>query len=116
KLGIRVDYAKSSGISDALSASRALTEPELAQLDKLVGEMYANFTKKVADGRKLSAERTEEAARARVWSGTAARERGLVDELGGLERAIQIAREKAGLRSDQAHELVMFPESTLLSG
>ncbi len=82
----------------------------------MVGELYATFTKKVADGRKLSPERTEEVARGRVWTGTAARERGLVDELGGLGRAIQIAREKAGLRSNQAHELVTFPESTLLSG
>jgi len=116
ELGIRVDYAKSDPISDALSASRALTEAELAQLDKMVGELYATFTKKVADGRKLSPERTEEVARGRVWTGTAARESGLVDELGGLERAIQIAREKAGLRSNQPHELVTFPESTLLSG
>jgi protease IV len=116
ELGIRVDYAKSDPISDALSASRALTEAELAQLDKLVGELYATFTKKVADGRKLGPERTEEVARGRVWTGRAARESGLVDDLGGLERAIQIAREKAGLRSNQPHELVTFPESTLLSG
>jgi len=116
ELGIGIDYAKSGDISDALSASRALTEAELAQLDKMVGELYAVFTKKVADGRKLSPERTEEAARGRVWSGLAARKIGLIDELGGLERAIQIAREKAGLGSNQPHELVTFPEPTLWSG
>lgn len=115
-LGIRIDYAKSDELSDALSASRALTESELAQLDKMVGEMYAAFTKKVAEGRKLDPEHTEEAARGRVWSGTAARERGLVDELGGLGRAIEIAREKAGFKPNQAHELALFPAPGFLAG
>jgi len=116
QLGIHMDYAKSSEMGDALSASRAMTEAEFAQLNQVVGELYANFTKKVAAGRKLSPERTEEAARGRVWSGTAAREKGLVDELGGVDRAVRIAREKAGLSSNQPHELVTFPESTVWSG
>ncbi len=116
QLGIRVDYAKSNELSDALSLSRPLTEAELAQLNQMIGELYATFTRKVAEGRRLSAERTEQIARGRVWSGVAAREIGLVDDLGGLARAIQIAREKAGMRPDQRHELVAFPEPTLLSG
>ncbi len=80
ELGIGIDYAKSDESSDALSASRALTPAELAQVNEMVGELYATFTRKVAEERKLDAERTEELARGRVWSGRAARERGLVDE------------------------------------
>jgi protease IV len=114
-LGISIDLAKSDESSDALSLSRAMTEAELMQLNEVVGELYANFTAKVSEGRKLDAERTEELARGRVWSGTAARARGLVDELGGLKTAIDIAREKAGLAPHEEHELVLYPPPTFLS-
>jgi protease-4 len=116
RLGIGIDYAKSDELSDALSPWRPMTESELAQLNKLAGEMYAVFTRKVAEGRRLEPERTELVARGRVWSGTAARANGLVDELGGLERAILIAREKAGLRPSEACEVIPFPQPTTLSG
>ena len=74
-----------------------MTEPELAQLNQVVGELYGNFTAKVAEGRKLDAEAAEAVARGRVWSGMAAKAHGLVDELGGLDRAVEIARDKAGI-------------------
>lgn len=109
KLGVRVDYAKSGSVADALSPSRALSEAELSQLDSALGEMYANFTAKAAEGRKLDAQRTEQSARGRIWSGTAARSIGLVDELGGLGRAVEIAREKAGIGAGLAHDLVQYP-------
>jgi len=116
QLGVAIDYAKSDEVSDALSASRAMTESELAQLNKMIGEMYATFTRKVSEGRRLDADLTEQAARGRVWSGTAAKDRGLVDALGGLGRAIEIAREKAGLRPDQPCSLEPFPRHGVLAG
>ncbi|MFZ0887471.1 MAG: S49 family peptidase, partial [Candidatus Binataceae bacterium] len=114
ELGIRIEYAGSDAISDAMSPARPLTEPELAQLNKTLGEVYETFKSKVAEGRKLSDEQTEEIARGRVWSGVSARQNGLVDELGGLGRAIQLAREKAGIKPDQAHELSPLPPPGLL--
>src|SRR5208337_5019537 len=114
ELGIRIEYAGSDAISDAMSPARPLTEPELAQLNKTLGEVYETFKSKVAEGRKLSDEQTEEIARGRVWSGVSARQNGLVDELGGLGRAIQLAREKAGIKPDQAHELSPLPPPRLI--
>ncbi len=108
KLGVRFDYAKSAEISDALSVSRGLNERELAQLNSAIGEVYGNFTAKVAQGRKLGADQTEAIARGRVWSGMAAKERGLVDEIGGFARAVEIAREKAGIPGNQPHRLVSY--------
>jgi protease-4 len=109
RLGIGVDVVKSGEVSDALSLSRAMTEAETAQLDAMIGEMYGTFTAKVAEGRKLDPERTEELARGRIWSGLAAQSRGLVDGLGGLSRAIEVAREKAKFEPDEPHELVLYP-------
>jgi protease-4 len=114
-LGIGIDAVKTDEISDALSMSRTLSDAELAQLNSVVGELYGNFTAKVAEGRKLNAAHAEEVARGRVWSGVAAKARGLIDELGGLARAVEIAREKAGLKPDEAHELVPYPTPSLIS-
>jgi protease-4 len=107
-LGVRFDYAKTAQSGDALSLARAMSEAELEQLNSALGEVYRNFTAKVSQGRKLSAEQTEEVARGRVWSGLAARERGLVDELGGFGRAVELAREKGGIPPGTAHQLVLY--------
>jgi len=114
-LGIGIDAVKTDEVGDALSMARTLSDAELAQLNSVVGELYGNFTAKVAEGRKLDAVQAEEVARGRVWSGVAAKARGLIDELGGLARAVEIARERAGLKSDEAHELVPYPTPSLIS-
>jgi protease-4 len=115
RLGIGIEAVKTDGIGDALSMARPLSGAELAQLNSVVGELYGNFTAKVAEGRKFDAKHTEDVARGRVWSGVAAKARGLVDDLGGLARAVEIAREKAGLKPGEAHELVPYPAPSLIS-
>src|SRR5271167_3888780 len=107
-LGVHFDYVKSAPISDAMSMARAMTEAELAQLNDAVGHMYAAFTAKVAQGRHLSAEQAEAVAKGRIWSGLAAKERGLIDELGGLSTAVAIARERAHIAADRRHQLVTY--------
>ena len=88
---------------------RAMSETELAQIDRLMGELYGNFTAKVAEGRKLDPEQAEQLARGRIWSGVAAKTHGLVDSIGGLSRAVEVAREKAKFEPDEPHELVAYP-------
>lgn len=111
RLGVRFDYAKSDARSDAMSFSRPMSDDELGQINAAIGEVYGNFTGKVAEGRRLNAEQAEALAKGRVWSGVAARERGLVDELGGLARAIEVARERAHIPADQVHRMVMYSPS-----
>jgi protease-4 len=108
RVGINVDYAKTSPSADALSLSRAMTEQELEQLNQVMGELYGNFCAKVSEGRKLDPAQTEAVARGRVWSGAAAAANGLVDELGGMARAVEVAREKARLAPGQEHELALY--------
>ena len=115
QIGVGVDVAKSDAASDALSFARQMTEQELAQLNQVIGELYATFTGKVAAGRKLDLTVTEEIARGRVWSGVAAKAHGLVDELGGLARAVALAREKAGFDESEQHDLVLYPSPNILA-
>ena len=62
--------------------------------------MYADFTEKVASGRRMSRDRVHELARGRVWTGADAVANGLADETGGMRDAIAIARRRAGLPDD----------------
>src|SRR5271170_849496 len=108
ELGVHFDFVKSAPISDAMSFARAMTDAELAQLNETVGHLYSAFTAKVAEGRKLSPEQAEAVAKGRIWSGLAAKDRGLVDEVGGLSTAIAIARDRAHIAADRRHQLVTY--------
>ena len=108
ELGVHFDFVKSAPISDAMSMARAMTDAELAQLNDTVGHLYAAFTAKVAEGRHLSPEQAEAVAKGRIWSGIAAKERGLIDEVGGLSTAIAIARDRAHIAADKRHQLVTY--------
>jgi protease IV len=108
ELGVHFDFVKSAPISDAMSFARAMTDAELAQLNETVGHLYAAFTAKVAEGRHLTPEQAEAVAKGRVWSGLAAKECGLIDEVGGLSTAVAIARERAHLAADRRHQLVTY--------
>ncbi len=107
-LGIRLDYVKSAPVGDAMSIARAMSDAELAQMNETIGHLYSKFTAKVAEGRRLSPEQTEAIAKGRIWSGLAAKANGLVDEIGGLAKAVEIARSRAKIADNQRHELVSF--------
>ncbi len=116
RVGISIDYVKTAAIGDALSITRPLTADELDQLNRVMGELYANFTAKVAQGRKLDAAQTEMVARGRIWSGSAAAANGLVDALGGMARAIELAREKAQFAPGEDHRIALYTASHGLMG
>lgn len=90
------------------SSSVPLDDVQLAAMDRLVESTYRQFKQRVEEGRNLSADQVELVARGRVWSGRAARERGLVDVEGGMFDAIERAREEAGLRRDAPFSLVVY--------
>jgi len=86
--------------------------PNAAQKTAIGRELdavYADFTRQVAEARKLDAAKVDAAARGRVFTGTDARRVGLVDELGGLQLAISIAKAKAGIDEGRQVELRRFP-------
>ena len=82
------------------SSSRPFSETEWARVNEWLDAVYADFTEKVASGRRLPTERVHELARGRVWTGADAIANGLADEAGGLREAVAIARKRAGLPAD----------------
>jgi protease IV len=100
KVGINWDGVKTSELADIFTSTRPKNAQELAILQKSVDQIYNEFLARVEEGRKLPAATVAEIAQGRVWSGKAAKDLGLVDELGGLERAIELAAETADLGDD----------------
>jgi protease-4 len=97
KLGITTDLDKTNQYSDFGSIFRPLSSTEKNTLQKMIDETYHTFVTRVSDGRKLPFETVDQMAEGRVWSGTNAEERKLVDVMGGLNMAIQLAAKKAKL-------------------
>ncbi|MTI30294.1 signal peptide peptidase SppA [Xanthovirga aplysinae] len=100
KLGITTDVVKTGKYSDIMTATRPLSDFEKSVIQKSVEEGYEAFTTKAAEGRNMSLEKLKQVASGRVWSGEQALSNGLVDVLGGLEDAINIAAKKAGVEDD----------------
>ena len=98
--GVTFDRVKIGKYADSDTVTRPKTDEEMAIVQHQVDWFYGQFIDKVAAGRKLPRARVEEIAQGRVWSGTAARRLGLVDQIGGLANAIQYAAQKASLGSD----------------
>jgi len=88
---IQFDGVKTSPFADIYSASRPRTTEEMALIQKFTDEIYDAFIEKVAEGRSLQPTQVRELAQGRVWSGLSAQTLSLVDEMGGLNRAIQTA-------------------------
>jgi protease IV len=100
KAGITNEVFKEGAHTDAMSASRRMTEDELEMLGGYIDGMYGIFVDKVAEGRKLDPARVREIGGGRVYFGTQALEIGLVDELGGLNDAVAYAAAKTGVQQD----------------
>ncbi|MBP3983642.1 signal peptide peptidase SppA [Pseudoxanthomonas helianthi] len=97
KVGVHTDGVGTTRFAGAFDISRPL-DPGVGQLiQSVIDKGYADFTGKVAAARKKSVEQVDEVGRGRVWSGAQAKERGLVDELGGLDSAIADAAARAKL-------------------
>ncbi len=108
KLGITIDHVSTGKFSDMPTVSRPMTEFEQEVVQREINKIYEVFTSKAAQGRKMSQDQLKQYASGRVWSGTEAKERKLVDEFGGLEKAIEVAAAKAGIK-DKDYRLKELP-------
>lgn len=104
KLGIEFDYVGTGEHSDIGRIDRDLTADERAYIESVIDKIYDTFLGRVSEGRNMTKEQVHEVAQGRVWTGVMAKEIGLVDELGGLEKAIDIAAEEAGLENYKLRE------------
>jgi protease-4 len=106
KLGITFDGVKTGKFADLGTVSRPLTDAERMIIQLEVNKTYDTFTKKVADGRKKSQSYIDSIGQGRVWSGTEALQRGLVDRLGNIDDAIASAAKKAKIKD---FKIVNYP-------
>ncbi|MFH2144262.1 MAG: signal peptide peptidase SppA, partial [Bacteroidota bacterium] len=97
KVGIYIDNVKTNTYADLGSIYRPLSAPEKDVIQRTVEEVYTTFIGHVAEGRNTSTEYVDSIGQGRVWSGINAKEIGLIDEFGGLIKAIEIAADKAGI-------------------
>ena len=107
KIGLTTTSIKRGAYSDMFSSTRKFTDAERKKIEDDLQDAYAVFIGKVADGRGLDVATVDRIARGRVWTGAAAKELGLVDELGGLDKAIEVARAKANLTDEPG--IVVLP-------
>ena len=115
KIGIKKEIIKRGKNADFYSDYSDYSETHRQAMRASVEEIYDGFVAKVADGRGMTKEEVDQVARGRVWTGRQAHKIGLIDQLGGLDLALSVAREKAGLMGQQV-ELVSLPQATWLYG
>ncbi len=109
-LGINVEIIKRGENADYYSEQRSFTEEQRAKFHQDVMDFYYTFVKKAAEGRQKSPEEIDRVAQGRVWTGIRAKEIGLVDELGGMDKAIELARQLANLGADTQVQLEEYPK------
>jgi protease IV len=109
-LGMSTDSVATSDNATLFSSQQNFTPAQQAWIEKSLHETYAQFTKGVAEGRGMTVEAVDKIGKGRVWSGAQAKELGLVDELGGIDTAIRVAKQLAHISAGERVRIVRFPE------
>ena len=107
KLGLHFETVKTNANADMGNMTRSFNANEKVAMQKYINQGYKLFVQRCAEGRGMSVEAIEKIAEGRVWTGATAKELGLVDELGGLDKALEIAALKAGVES---YSTVSYPD------
>ncbi|OJW50166.1 MAG: signal peptide peptidase SppA [Alphaproteobacteria bacterium 41-28] len=105
KLGVKVGRVSTSENATMWSFTEPFTPAQWSKLNAIMDEIYEAFSSRVAKGRKMTRDQVEKVARGRVWTGEQALALGLVDQLGGFQSAIDLAKQEAGLAHDAGVEI-----------
>jgi protease-4 len=111
KVGLRKEVVSRGKFAAIDSDYLPLGDEGRAKLREGIERVYRGFVTKVADARGAEYDAIDEVAQGRVWLGTEALENGLIDELGGFDRAIELAKEKANIDENESVSLVVFPKT-----
>ncbi|MDE6347292.1 MAG: signal peptide peptidase SppA [Bacteroides sp.] len=106
KIGVNFDVVKTNQYADFGMLTRPMNDGEKGLIQMYVNNGYDLFLTRCSDGRSISKEELDKIAQGRVWTGSMAKELGLVDELGGLDKALEIAIAKAGV---DAYTVMNYP-------
>jgi len=109
KVGLSWDEVHDGANATMFTGTHDYTPAEWSRFQAWLDRIYVDFTGKVADGRKLPKEKVLEIAKGRIWSGQDAKNLGLVDELGGYDTALKLAKQAANIPESDDVKIVVFP-------
>jgi protease-4 len=110
KVGLSWDEVHAGSNATMFTGTHDYSPAEWQRFEAWLDRVYVDFTSKVADGRKLPKEKVLEIAKGRIWSGQDAKNLGLVDELGGFDEALKLAKKAANIGETEEVKLVVFPK------
>ena len=100
--------------AELFDTSKSWSPEERREVKRVTQDLYQTFVRKVAQGRGMSVDAVDGVGGGRVWTGAQAKDAGLVDALGGIATAIEMAKREAGIPADSSPELVVFPKAPSL--
>ena len=109
KIGLKKDLITRGKFAAIDSEAKPLSDEERAKVRTEIEAFYASFVQRVADGRKRPYDQIEPLAQGRVWLGSQAKQNGLIDEIGGLDRAVALVKERAKIGASDKITLVSYP-------
>jgi protease-4 len=110
KVGLTTDVISRGQNSGLFSSNKPFSESERAVFRNSMESIYDQFTRKAAEGRGMDVERLKELAGGRIWTGQQAQQKGLVDQLGTLKDAVQLAQRLAGVEESDDLDLIILPK------
>lgn len=113
-LGLSTDYVATSDNATLYSSQQDFTPAQQLVVQRMLRDIYTSFTQGVAQGRGLPIATVQKIAKGRVWSGQQAKGLGLVDDLGGADRAVTVAKELAHIPVNRSVEIVRLPKEKTL--
>jgi protease-4 len=114
KVGVSWDEVHNGADATMFTGVQDYTPAEWQRFEAWLDRVYVDFTSKVADGRKLPREKVLEIAKGRIWTGEDAKGLGLVDELGGFDTALNLAKKAANIAEREDVKIVVFPHKKTL--
>jgi protease-4 len=109
KLGANIETVSQGKFAELASPVRPFNDAERKKVQSMIEETYDQFIEKAAQSRHMAPEKLDAIAQGRVWTGRQAKANGLVDELGGLDRAIVAAKLRAKIPAESDVEIVIYP-------
>lgn len=110
KLGINKETISRGDYADIYSETSEFSSRERETVERMMKRTYDEFVGKAAEGRRMPKERLYEVAEGRIWSGSRAKNVGLVDEIGGMNKAIAEVKKALGMKQDEKVALVAYPK------
>ena len=109
KLGANIESTSNGRHAEIYSPDRRFTPEERSKIQESMQLVYDQFIERTAAARHMPPEKVDEVAQGRVWTGAQAKQLGLVDELGGLHKAIDLAKQRARIAAEEEVQLVVYP-------